>query len=61
VSSSLELAEKVANSLGINVYVREDGKIAQHPPGQEVRAPASSKPTLSHGGDRTLAADHPAG
>jgi hypothetical protein len=62
MSKALELAERVAYSLGMNVYLREDGSIAQHPPGQEIRAPASSKmQTWSHGAEQAPAAPAPAG
>lgn len=62
MSKALEIAERVAYSLGINVYLSDDGKITQHPPGQEIRAPASAKmQTWSHGADPVPATPAPAG
>jgi hypothetical protein len=62
MSKALELAEQVAHSLGMNVYLREDGTIAQHPPGKLVEAPASAKmQTWSHGAEPAPAAPAPGG
>jgi hypothetical protein len=38
-------AERMAYSLGITLFLREDGTIAQNPPGEKIKPPPSALPT----------------
>jgi hypothetical protein len=38
-------AERMAYSLGIALYLRPDGTIAQFPPGERIAPPANALPT----------------
>jgi hypothetical protein len=40
----LRKAKAMAWALGITVYIRDDGRIYQHPPGHAIEAPLGSQP-----------------
>jgi hypothetical protein len=48
-----ERAEMLAYSLGISIFLGEDGRLSQNGPGEEIRPPASAHP-LPRGGDEVL-------
>lgn len=47
----LRQAKAVAWGMGITVYIRDDGRIYQHPPGRAIEPPPNAQPeTAGRGG-----------